>query len=468
MSDTAPNLALPYIMAAQAQKHVTHNEAIRALDAVVQLGVLDRHLATPPASPSDGARYIVAAMPMGDWAGAAGKIAAFQDGAWAIYPPREGWVAWVADEDVLVAWNGTAWVSTGGGGITLNPATGGMVGVNTTADTTNRLAVKSDAVLFSHDDVTPGSGNVRIAVNKKNATDTASLLFQNGFSGRAEVGLAGDDRLRIKVSADGAAWQEAISVDPTTGRVGIGASQFLAQMTLSADSTLAGLPHVRFVGRTNPNNQLLFGYDTVVNVGFIQPVTQTVAYRDFALVPNGGNLGVGTSSPVAKLAVEGHIAPQTDNAHSCGTSARRWSALYSTTGTINTSDERLKADVVDCPLGLSFITALKPRLYRWKSGATELIFDDEAAATGDDTKRVRLGTVERTGRRQHAGLIAQEVKAALDAAGVDCGMWVLGDTSDRESTQSLRYDQLIAPLIQAVKELAAKVQLLERLERTAT
>lgn len=49
MSDSTPNLALPYIMAAQAQKHVTHYEAIRALDAIVQLGVVDRDLAAAPA-----------------------------------------------------------------------------------------------------------------------------------------------------------------------------------------------------------------------------------------------------------------------------------------------------------------------------------------------------------------------------------------------------------------------------------
>ena len=86
--DETPNLRLPYIMAAQSQKHVTHNEAIRALDAVVQLSVLDRDLSTPPGSPADGARYIVAGSPTGAWSGHAGNIAAYQDGAWTFYPPR--------------------------------------------------------------------------------------------------------------------------------------------------------------------------------------------------------------------------------------------------------------------------------------------------------------------------------------------------------------------------------------------
>ena len=88
--DASPNLNLPFIMAAQAQKHVTHNEALRALDAIVQLAVSDKDLATPPGSPGDGACYIVAASPTGAWSGQAGKIAAYQDGAWAFYEPARG------------------------------------------------------------------------------------------------------------------------------------------------------------------------------------------------------------------------------------------------------------------------------------------------------------------------------------------------------------------------------------------
>ena len=58
--EQSANLLLPYIMPSQAQKHVTHNEAIRRLDALVQLGVLDRDLHTPPVLPVDGDRYLVA------------------------------------------------------------------------------------------------------------------------------------------------------------------------------------------------------------------------------------------------------------------------------------------------------------------------------------------------------------------------------------------------------------------------
>jgi hypothetical protein len=81
MPDT-PNLALPLIAAAQAQKHVTHNEALLAIDALVHCAVKDKDLAAPPAAPAEGDRYIVAASPTGAWAGKAGMIAALQDGVW--------------------------------------------------------------------------------------------------------------------------------------------------------------------------------------------------------------------------------------------------------------------------------------------------------------------------------------------------------------------------------------------------
>jgi hypothetical protein len=108
MTDT-PHLNLPYMLAAQSQKHVTYNETLRALDAIVHLSVLDRDLTAPPAAPLNGQRYIPAVGATGAWSGKSLAIAAFQDGAWMFYTPQPGWIAWVADEARLAVWNGTAW-----------------------------------------------------------------------------------------------------------------------------------------------------------------------------------------------------------------------------------------------------------------------------------------------------------------------------------------------------------------------
>src|SRR5262245_61369470 len=108
--DETSNLKLPYILAAQSQKHITHNEALRALDAIVQLSVADKDLSAPPGSPAEGVRYIVGSSPTGAWAGHGTEIAAYQDAAWAFYAPLEGWLAWVADEDTLYVFNGASWI----------------------------------------------------------------------------------------------------------------------------------------------------------------------------------------------------------------------------------------------------------------------------------------------------------------------------------------------------------------------
>lgn len=208
MSDTTPNLAIPYIMAAQAQKHVTHNEAVRALDALVQMAVLDRDLAAPPTSPVHGERYIVAASPSGAWTGQASKVAAWQDGAWAFYAPRDGWLAWVADENALLVFDGAAWIAAAVASV--NPVA--AVGINATADTTNRLVVSAPATLFNH----AGAGHQQ-KINKAAAAQTGSILFQTAFSGRAEIGLTGDDDLHVKVSADGSTWREGLIVSAQAG-----------------------------------------------------------------------------------------------------------------------------------------------------------------------------------------------------------------------------------------------------------
>lgn len=113
MSDITTHLLLPYVLASQAQKHVTHNEALRLLDAMIQLSVLDRNRTTPPVSPTDGDRHIVASGATGLWAGWDLNVAFWVDGVWMRLVPRPGWLAWVADEAAFVVWNGSTWDPVG-------------------------------------------------------------------------------------------------------------------------------------------------------------------------------------------------------------------------------------------------------------------------------------------------------------------------------------------------------------------
>ena len=109
MSDS-PNLALPFLAAGQAQKHVTLNEALMMLDALVQCAVESRTLAAPPLDPADGQRFVVAGSGAGDWAGQGGTIAVYADGGWRFITPRDGWQAFVRDEGVVLNFLGGAWL----------------------------------------------------------------------------------------------------------------------------------------------------------------------------------------------------------------------------------------------------------------------------------------------------------------------------------------------------------------------
>ena len=113
MSDTSTHLGLPYLLAAQAQKHVTHNEALRLLDAMVQLSVIDRMRTTPPTGPTDGDRHLVASGAAGLWAGWDLNVAFWVDGVWMRLVPRPGWLVWIADEAAFVVWDGAAWDPVG-------------------------------------------------------------------------------------------------------------------------------------------------------------------------------------------------------------------------------------------------------------------------------------------------------------------------------------------------------------------
>jgi hypothetical protein len=210
MSETV-NLALPLIAAAQSQKHVTHNEALAIGDALIHLAVLSRMLASPPASPLDGERYLIAAGADGLWSTHDGELAFYLDGVWRFATPRAGWRLWSVAEEKLFVFDGSLWRDVQNIDELQDME---LLGINTTADAANRLAVASANVLFTHE-----GSDQRVKINKNAVGDTASFLFQTNYSGRAEIGLAGDDDFHFKVSPDGISWQESFVIAREDGGV---------------------------------------------------------------------------------------------------------------------------------------------------------------------------------------------------------------------------------------------------------
>lgn len=100
-----PRLALPLIAAGQAQKDVTHNEGILALERLVALVAASRTLATPPASPQSGQCHIVPAAAAA-WGHPAGTLLHWQGNGWLAEFPRDGQIALVADEGLMLVYRG--------------------------------------------------------------------------------------------------------------------------------------------------------------------------------------------------------------------------------------------------------------------------------------------------------------------------------------------------------------------------
>jgi Protein of unknown function (DUF2793) len=240
--DTTGRLELPLIMPSQAQKHVTHNEALTLLDGIVHLVITASGLLSPPVGAPADAMYLTGTPASGDWFGEDGKLALNTTAGWRFANPVRGMVAlFIADNSVRVFDQGI-WAPIGSYAGALNP---NQIGVNTSADATNKLSVRSNAALFTALYAGDGgTGDMQIKLNKETAGKTASLLLQNGYSGRAEIGLAGDDNLSVKVSADGSIWQTALAIDRTSGQV------TLADNSIG-NAALADMPTARIKGRTS-------------------------------------------------------------------------------------------------------------------------------------------------------------------------------------------------------------------------
>lgn len=139
MAELSDRYALPLLQVGQAQKEVTHNEAVAGIDALLHLAVETRALAVPPAAPGAGQAWIVAPGASGDWAGRAGEIASFGAGGWRYVAPRQGCVAWLRDVQRFAVFTAEGWRDDGwpvaalrvgtrtvlGGGMSVVPAIAG-------------------------------------------------------------------------------------------------------------------------------------------------------------------------------------------------------------------------------------------------------------------------------------------------------------------------------------------------------
>lgn len=110
MSETSTaRLALPMLFAGQAQKEMTHNEALTALDIAVQASVVEIHAEIPPVDPEPGQCWILGEAPEGAWTGHEFALAAWTDGGWRFVNAREGMRAFVTEVNEFAVFSSGSW-----------------------------------------------------------------------------------------------------------------------------------------------------------------------------------------------------------------------------------------------------------------------------------------------------------------------------------------------------------------------
>ena len=134
MSDTTPRFGLPLLAAGQAQKEITHNEALMLIDLLAQPIVESASLSAPPVSPGPGQAWIVSSSPSGAWAGHADALALWTEGGWRFVNPIEGMRVSVRATGLMLRRGATLW---GSGAAIAAPSGGGVV------DTQARAAIAS-------------------------------------------------------------------------------------------------------------------------------------------------------------------------------------------------------------------------------------------------------------------------------------------------------------------------------------
>jgi hypothetical protein len=212
MTDT-PRLALPAIEAAQAQKHVTHNEALVLIDALTHLAAESRTLSVAPVSPADGACYIPAPGAGGSWSGWAGQIALYIGGGWIRIVPIPGMKAWVKDERLTVTYEDSVWrdgiaLTAHGGRVTLRAKEEEVTLAGASVETADPAFIPDRAIVLGVASRTTlsitGATSYGVGING-NPTQFGNLL---GIAfGSANNGVIGPTAFyadtRIRVTANG-------------------------------------------------------------------------------------------------------------------------------------------------------------------------------------------------------------------------------------------------------------------------
>ena len=392
-------------------------------------------------------------------------------------------VSGATDEHVLTKDTSTGnaiWKAAAGGGGGAS-ALGDLSDCTTPA--TDNYGIGTDAI----DSITTGDYNIGIGLNAGKAitTSTMNVCIGRGAGAKISTGsgrnvciggydAGGEITTEIQNVCIG---YEAGSALTSSNNVAIGYAAGKANSTAGCN-TFVGMSAGS--GATGQQN-VAIGY-LAANSASFSGSYNVVMGRSEDLTTGAGNTILGVSYSISNITtgsyntIVGHQAlgsPTANNQIAIGYQAASDGANTIQLGnsSISTadiqvswtvaSDERVKDNITDAAIGLDFINALRPvtftkihpadypteiRENRYKKGGVD--YDEETEAPIKD--EFDTTTV-------HDGLIAQEVKAAMNSLGVDFSGW----KEKADGRQGLQYEALVMPLIKAVQELSAKVTALE-------
>ncbi|MDP5280009.1 DUF2793 domain-containing protein [Sphingomonas sp. DG1-23] len=110
MIDTVTHrFALPLLQPGQAQKEMTHNEALARLDLALHGAIVAAGVDAPPASPEQGACWLVGGAPEGAWAGHSHALAGWTSSGWIFVEPREGMALWLGSGQGMARFSDGVW-----------------------------------------------------------------------------------------------------------------------------------------------------------------------------------------------------------------------------------------------------------------------------------------------------------------------------------------------------------------------
>lgn len=328
-----------------------------------------------------------------------------------------------------------------------------------TGNTSGYVQIQPAAAAGSWTMTLPSSAGTSGYVLSTNGSGVTSWVAQSGGGGGSSSGTAGHVQF-----SDGASGFSSDSSqffwDSTNDRLGLGTGSPSYKLHVNRTTAAGGVSTsaafvtdfgfagsnaqnvIRLENMNGPssshNNEVQFvsSGTTRWGIGTDYNITGTDDFYiyDFTNAANRfyigttGNVGIGTLSPQTTLQVAGVISPSANNTYTLGNATYRFTTVYATNGTINTSDRREKKDITETNLGLDFINKLRPVSYRWNTGV-----DDDV----------------------HYGLIAQDTEKVIDETMKNQTTSIVSydEAADR---YGIRYTELISPLIKAIQEIYAR------------